>query len=129
MKYSSTANRKLSKCIVISILIKSIGWLCSTRQSLPNLINMAVQLYTICRPTVSARGRDWQDFSFPLSFPHSHGREAGKAIGRQGLESGVRVRSGLLDGQDLRQLLEHESRAGLKNLLDKTSNNLAKSSM
>ena len=32
----------------------------------------------------------------------------------------------VLDGQDLRQSLEHEGRAGLKNLLDKASNNLAK---
>lgn len=61
-----------------------------------------------------------------LRFLIPIGREAGKAIGRQGLESGVRVMSGVLDGQDLRQSLEHEGRAGLKNLLDKASNNLAK---
>ena len=61
-----------------------------------------------------------------LRFLIPIGREAVKAIGRQGLESGVRVMSGVLDGQDLRQSLEHEGRAGLKNLLDKASNNLAK---
>ena len=61
-----------------------------------------------------------------LRFLIPIGREAGKAIGRQGLESGVRVMSGVLDGQDLRQSLEHEGRTGLKNLLDKASNNLAK---
>ena len=65
-------------------------------------------------------------FHFLLRFLIPIGREAGKAIGRQGLESGVRVMSGVLDGQDLRQSLEHEGRTGLKNLLDKASNNLAK---
>ena len=61
-----------------------------------------------------------------LRFLIPIGREAGAAIGRQGLESGVRVLSGVLDGRDVRQSLEHEGRAGLKNLLDKASNNLAR---
>ena len=61
-----------------------------------------------------------------LRFLIPIGREAGAAIGRQGLESGVRVLNGVLEGRDLRQSLEHEGRAGLKNLLDKASNNLAK---
>ena len=66
-----------------------------------------------------------------LRFLMPIGREAGAAIGRQGLESGVRVLSSVLEqcwaaGRNVRQSLEHEGRAGLKNLLDKASNNLAR---
>ena len=54
------------------------------------------------------------------------GKQAGVAIGRQGLESGVRVLSDVLDGRDVRQSLANEGRSGLKNLLDKASLNLSK---
>ena len=54
------------------------------------------------------------------------GKQAGAAIGRQGLESGVRVLSNVLDGRDVRQSLEDEGRSGLKSLLDKASLNLSK---
>lgn len=54
------------------------------------------------------------------------GKQAGAAIGRQGLESGSRVLSNLLDGQNLKETLATEAKAGLKNLLDKASDNLSK---
>lgn len=61
-----------------------------------------------------------------LRFLIPIGKEAGAAIGRQGLESGVRVLNGVLEGRDLQQSLKDEGRSGLKNLLDKASNNLTK---
>ena len=54
------------------------------------------------------------------------GRQAGVAIGRQGLESGSRVLSGLLDGKPLKETVVNEGRSGLKNLLDKAADNLGK---
>ena len=52
------------------------------------------------------------------------GRQMGSAIGREGLETGQRVLSSYLNGKDLKESLEHESRAGLSNLLDTAANNL-----
>lgn len=49
----------------------------------------------------------------------------GKAIGRQGLETGNQVLSNVLEGKDLKESLVTESKAGLKNLLDKAASNLA----
>jgi hypothetical protein len=54
------------------------------------------------------------------------GRQAGAAIGRQGLETGSRVLSGLLDGKALKETVVNEGRTGLKNLLDKAADNLGK---
>jgi hypothetical protein len=54
------------------------------------------------------------------------GKRAGAAIGRQGLESGARVLTSVLDGKDLKQSLSDEGSTGLKNLLDKASQNLSK---
>ena len=54
------------------------------------------------------------------------GKQAGSAIGRQGLESGVRVLSDVLDGRNVRESLVDEGRSGLKSLLDKASLNLSK---
>lgn len=54
------------------------------------------------------------------------GRAAGAAIGRQGLETGTRVLSGILDGKDAKETLVSEGKTGLKNLLDKAANNLEK---
>ncbi|KAL3114797.1 hypothetical protein niasHT_014611 [Heterodera trifolii] len=56
-----------------------------------------------------------------LRFLLPIGRQAGAAIGRQGLESGARVLSNVLDGQNLKESLVSEGRAGLKNLLDKAA--------
>lgn len=52
------------------------------------------------------------------------GKEIGSAIGRQGLESGNRVLSSVLEGKDLKQSLVDEGKTGLKSLLDKASANL-----
>lgn len=54
------------------------------------------------------------------------GRQVSAAVGRQGLESGARVLSNLLDGKELKETLVSEGRSGLKNLLDKASENLGK---
>ncbi|KAL3115320.1 hypothetical protein niasHT_019671 [Heterodera trifolii] len=62
-----------------------------------------------------------------LRFLLPIGRQAGAAIGRQGLESGARVLSNVLDGQNLKESLVSEGRAGLKNLLDKAADTVAKS--
>jgi hypothetical protein len=53
------------------------------------------------------------------------GRQAGSAIAKQGLESTSRVLTSVLDGKQLGQSLADEGRSGLKNLLDKASQNLA----
>lgn len=52
------------------------------------------------------------------------GKEIGTAIGRQGLESGNRVLSNVLEGRDLKESLVSEGKTGLKNLLEKAANNI-----
>ncbi|KAL3090409.1 hypothetical protein niasHT_028366 [Heterodera trifolii] len=52
------------------------------------------------------------------------GKQIGTAIGRQGLESGNRVLTNVLDGKDLKESLVNESKSGLKNLLEKAANNI-----
>jgi hypothetical protein len=54
------------------------------------------------------------------------GKEIGTAIGRQGMETGSRVLSSVLEGKDLKQSLVDEGKTGLKSLLDKASANLEK---
>jgi len=54
------------------------------------------------------------------------GKEIGSAIGRQGMETGSRVLSSVLEGKDLKQSLVDEGKTGLKSLLDKASANLEK---
>lgn len=54
------------------------------------------------------------------------GKEVGTAIGRQTLESGNRVLSNVLEGKDLKESLISESKAGLKNLLEKAATNIDK---
>ncbi|HEX4850743.1 MAG TPA: hypothetical protein VFV08_08060 [Puia sp.] len=55
------------------------------------------------------------------------GREAGRELGKQGLVSGVRALSSVLEGEkSLKNALADEGKAGLKNLLDKASSNLEK---
>lgn len=48
----------------------------------------------------------------------------GKAVGREGLETGARVLSGYLGGKDLKETVVHESKTGVKNLLEKAAQNL-----
>ncbi|KAL3116358.1 hypothetical protein niasHT_002441 [Heterodera trifolii] len=52
------------------------------------------------------------------------GKQIGSAIGRQGMESGNRVLTNVLEGKDLKESLVSESKAGLKNLLEKAANNI-----
>ncbi|KAL3072094.1 hypothetical protein niasHT_036321 [Heterodera trifolii] len=52
------------------------------------------------------------------------GKEIGTAIGRQGLESGNRVLSNVLEGRDLKESIVSEGKSGLKNLLEKAANNI-----
>lgn len=52
------------------------------------------------------------------------GRQMVGAIGREGLETGSRVLTGYLDGKNLKETMVHESKAGLRNLLDKAAQKL-----
>ncbi|KAL3072138.1 hypothetical protein niasHT_036140 [Heterodera trifolii] len=52
------------------------------------------------------------------------GKQIGSAIGRQGMESGNRVLTNVLEGKDLKESLVSESKVGLKNLLEKAANNI-----
>ncbi|KAL3110856.1 hypothetical protein niasHT_014793 [Heterodera trifolii] len=75
-----------------------------------------------------------QFHQLPLQAPYSHssllrylmpiGKEIGTAIGRQGLESGNRVLSNVLEDRDLKESLVSEGKTGLKNLLEKAANNI-----
>ncbi|KAL3084859.1 hypothetical protein niasHT_031744 [Heterodera trifolii] len=61
-----------------------------------------------------------------LRFLVPIGRQAGAAIGRQGLETGSRVLSQMLEGRNVKEAMTEEGRAGLKNLLDKAADNLSR---
>lgn len=49
------------------------------------------------------------------------GKEAGAAIGRQGLQSTSNILSNVLEGKNLREALKDETRSGVKNLLNKAA--------
>ena len=53
------------------------------------------------------------------------GKNIAAAVGKQGLQSGTQVLNDVLDWKNLKNALADEGRSGLKNLLDKASNNLA----
>ncbi|KAL3094600.1 hypothetical protein niasHT_028303 [Heterodera trifolii] len=61
-----------------------------------------------------------------LRFLVPIGRQAGAAIGRQGLESGSRMLSQVLEGRNVKEAMVDEGRAGLKNLLEKAADNLSR---
>ncbi|KAL3106107.1 hypothetical protein niasHT_030394 [Heterodera trifolii] len=61
-----------------------------------------------------------------LRFLVPIGRQAGAAIGRQGLETGSRVLSQMLEERNVKEAMTEEGRAGLKNLLDKAADNLSR---
>uniref|UniRef100_A0A914HIK0 Uncharacterized protein n=1 Tax=Globodera rostochiensis TaxID=31243 RepID=A0A914HIK0_GLORO len=52
------------------------------------------------------------------------GKQIGAAIGRQGLESGNRALTNVLEGKDIKESLITESKSGLANLLEKAASNL-----
>jgi hypothetical protein len=54
------------------------------------------------------------------------GKQIGMAVGHEGLRTGNRVLSNVLEGKDLKETLVNESKAGIKNLLDKAASNMAK---
>lgn len=54
------------------------------------------------------------------------GKEASWAVARQGLESGNRILSDVLQGKDLRESAKIQTRRGVINLLDNASANLKK---
>ena len=56
------------------------------------------------------------------------GKNIAAAVGKQGLQSGTQVLNDVLEGKNLKNALADEGRSGLKNLLDKASNNLARQS-
>lgn len=51
------------------------------------------------------------------------GKQIGSSIARQGLESGNRVLTNVLEGKDLKESLVSEGKTGLKNLLETAANN------
>lgn len=63
--------------------------------------------------------------SFMMRYLLPMGKQIGVAIGRQGLESGNKVLSNVLEGKDLKESLMEEGRTGLKNLLEKAARNVA----
>jgi hypothetical protein len=52
------------------------------------------------------------------------GKNVGAAIGRQGLESGSKVLSSLVEGKDLKEALKDEGRSGLQQLFQKAATKL-----
>lgn len=62
--------------------------------------------------------RSFLRFLLPL------GKQAGAAIARQGLESGSRILTDMLDGEDLKKSLHTEGRKGISNLLVKAADTL-----
>lgn len=52
------------------------------------------------------------------------GKQIGATVGREGLETGNRVLSNVLQGKDLKETLAAESQTGLKNLLEKASSKI-----
>jgi hypothetical protein len=48
-------------------------------------------------------------------------KNVGHAVGRQGLESGTKILSSVLEGKQFKEALKDEGRAGLQNLLQKAS--------
>jgi len=61
-----------------------------------------------------------------LRYLLPYGKQIGSAIGKQGLESGSRVLSSVLEGKDLKETLIDEGKSGLKNLLQKAADNVTK---
>jgi hypothetical protein len=49
------------------------------------------------------------------------GKDLGAAIGRQGLESGTKALTSILEGKDIKETLRNEGKAGLKNLLERAA--------
>lgn len=64
-------------------------------------------------------------FRSVLRFLMPLGKEAGMALGRQGLESGQRILSNILEGQPPKDALVSEGRTAAKNLIDKSSSRLS----
>ena len=56
-----------------------------------------------------------------LRFLLPLGKEAGAAIGRQGLESTSRILGNVLEGKPLKDAVQNEARSGVKNLLHKAA--------
>jgi hypothetical protein len=61
-------------------------------------------------------------FKTLLRFLLPLGKEAGAAIGRQGLESTSRILGNVLEGKPLKDTLKNEARSGVQNLLHKAAN-------
>jgi hypothetical protein len=54
------------------------------------------------------------------------GKQIGMAVGHEGLRTGNRVLSNVLEGKDLKETLVNESKSGIKNLLEKAASNMQK---
>uniref|UniRef100_A0A1I8BTK0 UBIQUITIN_CONJUGAT_2 domain-containing protein n=1 Tax=Meloidogyne hapla TaxID=6305 RepID=A0A1I8BTK0_MELHA len=61
-----------------------------------------------------------------LRYLIPYGKQIGSAIGKQGLESGSRVLTNVLEGKDLKETLIDEGKTGIKSLLQKAADNVDK---
>lgn len=61
-----------------------------------------------------------------LRFLLPIGKAAGTAIGREGMATGARALNSMLEGQNVKETLVNEGKAGLKNLLEKAADNLGR---
>jgi hypothetical protein len=52
------------------------------------------------------------------------GKEVGAVIGQQGLESGTKILSNILEGHNIKETLRKEGKAGLKSLLEKAASQM-----
>lgn len=64
-------------------------------------------------------------FKSVLRFLMPLGKEAGLAIGRQGMESTSRLLSNVLEGKPLKEALQEQTRTGVQNLLTKAADRVA----
>lgn len=97
-----------------------IDWTTLTEQSIDN--NFQWGGYNVFRGIPYQRGnglgsilRSFMRYLIPF------GKQIGSTLARQGVESGNRVLSNVIDGKDLKESLVDEGKTGLKNLLQKAA--------
>uniref|UniRef100_A0A1I8BWY2 ULP_PROTEASE domain-containing protein n=2 Tax=Meloidogyne hapla TaxID=6305 RepID=A0A1I8BWY2_MELHA len=89
-----------------------------------NLVQIQHPLKYTCRKhRGSGLGSVFRSF---LRYLIPYGKQIGSAIGKQGLESGSRVLTNVLEGKDLKETLIDEGKTGIKSLLQKAADNVDK---
>lgn len=100
-----------------------VEWEAFTNSQTPFLVQTGG--YNVFRGLPYQRGNGLGSvFRRLIRFLAPIGKEVGSAIGRQGLETGNRVLSSVLEGKPLKESLVEEGKAGLKNLLEKAASNI-----